>query len=86
VDRLHRRREQRHQLRAEGEGGVRNRLRVQLHADSRAGYRVGLPGAGSGTEVLDTDAAAYGGSNVGNAGGVFAEFVPMHQPENIPHC
>jgi 1,4-alpha-glucan branching enzyme len=44
----------------------------------RLGYRVGVPGAGFWTEVLNTDAACYGGSNVGNSGGVYAEFVPMH--------
>jgi 1,4-alpha-glucan branching enzyme len=44
----------------------------------RPGYRVGVPGAGFWTEVLNTDAGVYGGSNVGNAGGVYAEFVPFH--------
>ena len=44
----------------------------------RPGYRVGVPGAGFWTEVLNTDAGVYGGSNVGNSGGVYAEFVPMH--------
>jgi 1,4-alpha-glucan branching enzyme len=28
--------------------------------------------------VLNTDSETYGGSNVGNSGGVFAEFEPMH--------
>ncbi len=55
----------------------------------RLGYRVGLPGPGSWTEVLNTDSSIYGGSNVGNSGGVFAEFVPMHNqkysaPLNLP--
>ncbi|HEU5149522.1 MAG TPA: 1,4-alpha-glucan branching protein GlgB [Iamia sp.] len=44
----------------------------------REGYRVGLPGPGRWTEVLNTDAAAYGGSNVGNLGGVDAEPRPWH--------
>jgi 1,4-alpha-glucan branching enzyme len=44
----------------------------------REGYRVGLPGEGRWTEVLNTDAAAYGGSNVGNLGGVDAEDRPWH--------
>jgi 1,4-alpha-glucan branching enzyme len=39
----------------------------------RYGYRVGLPRAGSWREVLNTDASAYGGSNVGNLGLVEAE-------------
>ncbi len=44
----------------------------------RPNYRVGVPGAGFWTEVLNTDAGHYGGSNVGNAGGVYAEFSPIH--------
>ncbi len=40
----------------------------QTHAD----YRLGLPTAGAWTEVLNTDAALYGGSGVGNLGTVTA--------------
>jgi 1,4-alpha-glucan branching enzyme len=39
----------------------------------RVDYRVGLPRPGRWTEVLNTDAGDYGGSNVGNLGGVEAE-------------
>jgi 1,4-alpha-glucan branching enzyme len=35
-------------------------------------YRIGLPWAGAWTEVLNTDAAEYSGSGVGNLGGVEA--------------
>ncbi len=42
------------------------------------GYRVGLPAAGTWTEVLNTDATHYGGSGVGNLGQVRAEDVPWH--------
>jgi 1,4-alpha-glucan branching enzyme len=42
------------------------------------GYRVGVPSPGYWEEVLNTDAAGYGGSNVGNLGGVESEPVPMH--------
>ncbi len=42
----------------------------------RRGYRVGLPRAGEYREVLNTDAAEYGGSGVGNQGRVRAEAVP----------
>jgi 1,4-alpha-glucan branching enzyme len=35
-------------------------------------YRLGMPSAGRWTEVLNTDAEAYGGSGVGNLGGVNA--------------
>ena len=39
----------------------------------RRGYRVGVPAEGFYRELLNTDAAYYGGSNLGNAGGVRAE-------------
>ncbi len=38
--------------------------------------RFGLPSAGTWTEVLNTDAAVYGGSGVGNLGAVQAEDTP----------
>ena len=44
-------------------------------------YRVGLPQPGQWREVLNSDAAVYGGSNQGNLGGVTAEdFKCQHQP------
>jgi 1,4-alpha-glucan branching enzyme len=39
-------------------------------------YRVGLPGPGRYRELLNSDASVYGGSNLGNAGGVDSEPVP----------
>lgn len=42
------------------------------------GYRVGVPRAGHWRELLNTDSSHYGGSNVGNAGMVSTEAVPMH--------
>lgn len=39
----------------------------------RHNYRIGVPGEGFYQEVLNTDAQTYGGSNVGNYGGVHAE-------------
>ncbi len=44
----------------------------------RANYRVGVPLSGSWREVLNTDAAIYGGSNAGNLGGGRAMPVPFH--------
>jgi 1,4-alpha-glucan branching enzyme len=44
----------------------------------RHGYRLGLPGGGRWVERLNTDAGPYGGSNVGNLGGVRAEELPWH--------
>jgi 1,4-alpha-glucan branching enzyme len=42
----------------------------------REGYRLGLPHGGRWAEVLNTDSEHYGGSNVGNLGGVEAAPVP----------
>jgi 1,4-alpha-glucan branching enzyme len=39
----------------------------------RQGYRVGLPEAGTYREILNTDAALYGGGNIGNGGVVVSE-------------
>jgi 1,4-alpha-glucan branching enzyme len=44
----------------------------------RHNYRVGVPGAGYWKEVLNSDAGVYWGSNVGNTGGLHAEYVPWH--------
>ena len=43
---------------------------------SRHGYRVGLPVPGRWRELVNTDSTHYGGSDVGNYGGVVAEDVP----------
>ncbi|HWB50821.1 MAG TPA: 1,4-alpha-glucan branching protein GlgB [Stellaceae bacterium] len=44
----------------------------------RHGYRIGVPYAGSYRERINTDARDYGGSGIGNAGGVAADPQPMH--------
>jgi 1,4-alpha-glucan branching enzyme len=44
----------------------------------RYGYRLGVPHAGVWREIVNTDAAIYGGSNVGNGGAVQADLVPSH--------
>ena len=48
----------------------------------REGYRIGVPASGHGGgwwhELLNSDAGNYGGSNLGNAGGVMAEDLPSH--------
>ncbi len=41
-------------------------------------YRVGVPAAGHYRELLNSDAELYGGSNMGNSGGVRAEGSPCH--------
>jgi 1,4-alpha-glucan branching enzyme len=49
----------------------------------REKYRIGLPRAGQWREVLNSDAAVYGGGNQGNLGGVTAGNVPCHgQPHS----
>ena len=51
----------------------------------RYGYRLGVPRTGTWREVLNTDASAYGGSDVGNGGGGEAEDVPSHGlPASLP--
>ena len=42
------------------------------------GYRLGLPYQGFWREALNSDAGSYGGSNMGNFGGVAAEAHPSH--------
>jgi 1,4-alpha-glucan branching enzyme len=44
----------------------------------RRGYRIGVPEAGYYQELLNSDAAVYGGSNVGNGGGLSTEAVAAH--------
>ena len=50
----------------------------------RAGYHIGVPLPGYYREVVNTDAALYGGSNVGNMGGVTAVAEEAHgRPQSI---
>ena len=44
----------------------------------RDNYRIGLPLSGRWEEILNTDAGRYGGSNLGNLGGVMAKAEPSH--------
>ena len=44
----------------------------------RIGYRLGVPGGGFWRELLNSDAKEYGGSGIGNLGGVVAEEQPAH--------
>jgi len=47
-------------------------------------HRIGVPEGGYWRELLNSDAASYGGGNQGNAGGVLAETVPAHgQPFSL---
>jgi 1,4-alpha-glucan branching enzyme len=50
----------------------------------RENYRVGVPEPGRYREILNSDAEIYGGSNVGNLGGVITEPVPwMGRPNSL---
>jgi 1,4-alpha-glucan branching enzyme len=42
------------------------------------GYRIGVPEPGHYAELLNSDSSIYGGSNIGNGGGVHAESVAAH--------
>lgn len=44
----------------------------------RHDYRIGLPGGGEWTELLNSDAGHYGGSGMGNYGAVTADALPFH--------
>jgi 1,4-alpha-glucan branching enzyme len=46
--------------------------------EPRHGYRIGVPQPGRYRELLNSDSEVYGGSNVGNLGGVSSDAVPFH--------
>ena len=48
----------------------------------RVGYRLGVPLPGFYREMLNSDSEVYGGSNMGNRGGVWAESIPWHAYEH----
>ena len=80
VDRAQRRRPQRDRLRA-AVAAAATRVVVfvaNLSPVPRPGYRLGLPRSGRWREALNTDSTFYGGSDVGNLGGVEAEPIPWH--------
>jgi len=51
---------------------------LNLASAARSGYRLGLPHAGRWIEALNSDAARYGGSDIGNVEGVAASAEPWH--------
>lgn len=67
-------------LRWDNNGGVIASI-VNFSAVPHLDYRIGLPFAGRWAEVLNTDAQIYGGSGVGNLGGVEAVKEPWHARE-----
>ena len=65
-------------LRRTQDGGQQLLVVLHLTSELRTNYRIGLPHGGYWREVLNSDAALYGGSNQGNLGGVNAEEIEMH--------
>jgi 1,4-alpha-glucan branching enzyme len=61
-----------------GDGARPVAIAVNFTPVPRHGYRIGLPYAGRWREILNTDAAAYGGTECGNAGGVDAVAAESH--------
>lgn len=61
-------------------GGTEDQILIVLNFTPvpRLGYRLGVPAPGLWRELVNTDAREYGGSGVGNLGGVEAEPKPMH--------
>ncbi len=51
---------------------------VNMTPVPRRGYRVGAPCSGFWRELLNTDSQLYGGTNVGNAGGLHTSKTPAH--------
>jgi 1,4-alpha-glucan branching enzyme len=51
---------------------------LNLSPVPRHDYRVGMPSSSRWREVLNTDSPFYGGSGIGNLGGLEAEAVPWH--------
>ena len=49
---------------------------------AREGYRIGVPEAGFYAELLNSDADCYGGSGVGNLGGLHSDDIGCH---GLPH-
>ena len=65
-------------LRYGGEGTRPLAAIVNMTPVPRPAYAIGLPLGGRWREVLNTDSALYGGSNVGNGGAVHTSPTPSH--------
>ena len=65
-------------LRQTNDGKNHTVVILNLTPVPRANYRIGLPVGGKWSEVLNSDANIYAGSNQGNYGGVTAQDIPVH--------
>ncbi|MDB5847668.1 MAG: 1,4-alpha-glucan branching enzyme, partial [Rhodoferax sp.] len=71
-------------LRKPKAGGATLLVVCNLTPVPRYGYALGVPHAGYWGELMNTDAAEYGGSGVGNFGGISAEASPAHgRPQSV---
>jgi 1,4-alpha-glucan branching enzyme len=70
--------------RVNSDNGIHSHLLVVLNLTPvvRPNYRVGLPLSGRWKELLNSDAAIYGGSDVGNPLGVTAEDYAVHNQQH----
>ena len=68
-------------LRHSGDGEAVHLIVCNFAPIPRSGYRVGVPRGGVWIEQLNSDAAVYGGSDVGNLGRVVADRHPFHGHE-----
>jgi len=62
----------------QGGGGAQVAVIANFTPQPQQAYRVGLPQGGKWVELLNTDAATYGGGNFGNDGVVVADGHAMH--------
>ncbi len=60
-------------FRQDAHGGGRLLVVSNMTPVPRPDYRIGVPDAGYWQEILNTDGGLYGGSNLGNGGGVSTE-------------
>jgi 1,4-alpha-glucan branching enzyme len=65
-------------LRQNRDGTRRVAVILNLTPIPRLKYRIGLPQSGLWLEVINSDSSLYGGSNLGNLGGITAEKHPIH--------
>ena len=65
-------------LRRSEYGGAQILVAVNLTPVPRHGYRVGVPHAGRWAEILNSDAAGYGGGGLGNGEALQSADVPSH--------
>jgi 1,4-alpha-glucan branching enzyme len=65
-------------MRRASDGGGEIVAMLNLTPITRHGYRVGLPRGGRWREELNSDASVYGGTNLGNGGGIEADDYQVH--------